>query len=52
MSIRSPIHCARIDILTLTHVFFSDGDLNKSRGSDMLVIFDQIHCVLNLLAFG
>ena len=24
------LRCARMDILSLTHVFFSDGDLNKS----------------------
>ena len=30
---------------------FIIGRVQESGGSDMLVIFDQIYCVLNLLAF-
>ena len=36
--------------VTLTENF-RIGSVQESGGSDMLVVFDQIHCVLNLLAF-
>ena len=31
---------------------FRTGQIQEAGGSDMLAIFDRIHCVLNLLAFG